>query len=98
MIVILILIIVLIVRNIVIVPQGFVCVTELLGKYKATWHPGLHIKIPFVEKIAKKVNVKEVVGDFAAIEAITKDNVMLMVDSVVFYKVRDGEDNPRKFA
>lgn len=96
--VLLVFIIALIIKNMVIVPQGFVYVTELLGKYKATWHPGLHVKIPFVEKVAKKVNVKEVVGDFAAIEAITKDNVMLMVDSVVFYKVRDGEDNPRKFA
>ncbi len=98
LIILLILIIVLLIRIVVIVPQGFVYVTELLGKYKATWHPGLHFKIPFFERIAKKVNVKEVVGDFAAIEAITKDNVMLMVDSVVFYKVRDGEDNPRKFA
>ncbi len=93
-----ILIIVLVARNIVIVPQGFVFVTELLGSYKSTWHPGLHIKVPFLERIAKKVNVKEVVGDFAAIEAITKDNVMLQVDSVVFYKVREGENNPRKFA
>jgi regulator of protease activity HflC (stomatin/prohibitin superfamily) len=94
----LILMFILIVRNIVIVPQGFVFVTELVGSYKATWKPGLHVKVPFLERIAKKVNVKEVVGDFAAIEAITKDNVMLQVDSVVFYKVREGADNPRKFA
>ena len=98
LIILLILIIVLIIRNIAIVPQGFVFVTELLGSYKSTWHPGLHVKVPFLERVAKKVNVKEVVGDFAAIEAITKDNVMLQVDSVVFYKVREGDNNPRKFA
>lgn len=82
----------------VIVPQGFAYVIESLGRYKATWGPGPHIKIPVLERVAKKVNVKEQVGDFAAIEAITKDNVMIQVDSVVFYKVRSEDPNPRKYA
>lgn len=94
----LIIIIVLLVRNIVIVPQGFVEITEFLGSYKETWQPGLHLKIPFFERVAKVINIKEVVGDFPAIQAITKDNVMLTVDSVVFYKVRTGENDVRKFA
>lgn len=92
------LIIAIIASCIVIVPQGFAYVIENLGRYKATWAPGLHFKIPLIERVARRVNVKEQVGDFAAIEAITKDNVMLQVDSVVFYKVRENEDNPRKYA
>ena len=82
----------------VIVPQGYTYVIETLGKYKTTWGPGPHLKMPVLERVARKVNVKEQVGDFAAIEAITKDNVMLQVDSVVFYKVRETDDNPRKYA
>ena len=94
----LILIIAAAVSVLVIVPQGFAYVTEVLGKYHATWYAGPHFRIPIIEKVAKRVNVKEQVGDFAAIEAITKDNVMLQVDSVVFYKVRENDDNPRKYA
>ncbi len=82
----------------VIVPQGFAYVTEVLGKYHSTWYAGPHFRIPVIERVAKRVNVKEQVGDFAAIEAITKDNVMLQVDSVVFYKVRENDDNPQKYA
>lgn len=93
----LVLIIILLVRNIVIVPQGYAVVTEFLGSYKATWQPGLHIKIPFFERIARQVNMKEVVYDSPPIQAITKDNVMLMVDSVVFYKIRENGENAKKF-
>lgn len=93
----LILIIILLVRNIVIVPQGYAVVTEFLGSYRATWQPGLHIKIPFFERIARQVNMKEVVYDSPPIQAITKDNVMLMVDSVVFYKIRENGENAKKF-
>jgi len=82
----------------VIVPQGYAYVTEVLGKYHSTWYAGPHFRIPVIERVAKRVNVKEQVGDFAAIEAITKDNVMLQVDSVVFYKVRENDDNPQKYA
>lgn len=93
----LVLIIILLVRNIVIVPQGYAVVTEFLGSYRATWQPGLHIKIPFFERIARQVNMKEVVYDSSPIQAITKDNVMLMVDSVVFYKIRENGENAKKF-
>lgn len=93
----LILIIILLVRNIVIVPQGYAVVTEFLGSYRATWQPGLHVKIPFFERIARQVNMKEVVYDSPPIQAITKDNVMLMVDSVVFYKIRENGENAKKF-
>ena len=93
----LIFIIALIIRNIVIVPQGYVVVTEFLGSYRATWQPGLHVKIPFFERIARQVNTKEVVYDSPPIQAITKDNVMLMVDSVVFYKIRENGENAKKF-
>ena len=93
----LVLIIILLVRNIVIVPQGFTVVTEFLGSYKSTWQPGLHIKIPFFERIARQVNMKEVVYDSPPIQAITNDNVMLMVDSVIFYKVREDGENAMKF-
>ena len=93
----LVLIIILLVRNIVIVPQGYVVVTEFLGSYRATWQPGLHVKIPFFERIARQVNTKEVVYDSPPIQAITKDNVMLMVDSVVFYKIRENGENAKKF-
>ncbi|ETP71617.1 membrane protease subunit, stomatin/prohibitin [Lachnospiraceae bacterium JC7] len=86
------------VSTLVIVPQGFAYVTEVLGKYHSTWYAGPHFRIPFFERVARRVNVKEQVGDFAAIEAITKDNVMLQVDSVVFYKVRENDDNPKKYA
>ena len=96
--VVLVLIVALVLSWIVVVPQGYAFVIESLGKYKTTWFPGLHFKLPVFERIAKKVNVKEQVGDFAAIEAITKDNVMLQVDSVVFYKVREEADNPKKYA
>lgn len=95
---IIVLVIALILSWIVIVPQGYAYVIESLGRYKTTWAPGLHVKIPVFERVAKKVNVKEQVGDFAAIEAITKDNVMLQVDSVVFYKVREEADNAKKYA
>lgn len=93
----LILIIVCIIRCIVIVPQGFVYITELLGRYKSTLTPGLHLLVPVFETVARKVDMKEQVGDFEAIEAITKDNVMLRVDSVVFYKVKNTREDPKKY-
>ena len=77
----------LLVRNICIVPQGYVFIVERLGKYRATWKAGLHIKIPFIERIVKKVSMKEQVLDFPPQSVITKDNVTLSLDSVVFMKV-----------
>ena len=78
-----------IVSNIVIVPQSKVYVIERLGSYSDTWSAGLHIKIPFIERIAKKVSLKEQVADFDPQPVITKDNVTMQIDTVVFYQITD---------
>ena len=83
-----------------IVPQAQAYVIELLGAYKCTWSVGLHIKIPFLERVAKKVSLKEQVEDFAPQPVITKDNVTMRIDTVVYYQITDpklytyGVDNP----
>ena len=74
---------------IVIVPQGEAYVLEMLGKYKTTWEAGLHLKTPIVEHIVKKVSLKEQVLDFPPQPVITKDNVTINIDSVVFARVFD---------
>ena len=75
--------------NIRVVPQGQAYVIENLGKFKTVWDAGLHIKMPFVEKVAKKVSLKEQVLDFPPQPVITKDNVTINIDSVVFARVFD---------
>lgn len=75
------------IRCICIVPQANVWVVETLGQYKASWEAGLHLKIPVIDKIVKKVSIKEQVADFEPQPVITKDNVTMMVDSVVFFQV-----------
>ncbi len=72
-----------------IVPQASAWVVELLGQYKASWEAGLHFKIPIFYKVVKKVSLKEQVADFEPQPVITKDNVTMMVDSVVFFEVFD---------
>ena len=72
-----------------IVPQAQAYVIELLGTYKCTWSVGLHIKIPFLERVAKKVSLKEQVEDFAPQPVITKDNVTMRIDTVVYYQITD---------
>ena len=67
-----------------IVPQAHAMVIERLGMYLATWGTGLHIKIPFIDRVARKVNLKEQVVDFAPQPVITKDNVTMRIDTVVF--------------
>ncbi len=81
---------ILIVTNIKIVPQAHEYVIEFLGKYKSTWSAGLHIKIPFFEKIAKKVTTKEQVLDSPPQPVITKDNVTMQIDTVIYYAVYDA--------
>lgn len=76
-------------RCIVIVPQASNYVIERLGAYHTTWNTGLHFKLPFLDRIAKKVNMKEQVVDFAPQPVITKDNVTMMIDSVVYLIVSD---------
>ena len=79
------------VRCIVIVPQSNAYVTEWLGVYKDTWGAGLHIRTPFVERVARKVSLKEEAADFPPQPVITRDNVTLMIDTVVFFQVFDAK-------
>ena len=79
----------LIVANVKIVPQSKAFVVELLGAYRATWDTGLHIKVPFFERIAKIVSLKEQVVDFPPQPVITKDNVTMQIDTVVFFQITD---------
>ena len=84
-------ILLIVVTNIVIVPQSMVYVVERLGSYSDTWSAGLHVKIPFIERIAKKVSLKEQVADFPPQPVITRDNVTMMIDTVVFFQVFDAK-------
>ena len=74
-----------------IVPQAHEYVTEFLGKYKSTWSAGLHIKIPLLERIAKKITLKEQVLDSPPQPVITKDNVTMQIDTVVYYRIFDAK-------
>ena len=84
-------VLVIIISNIKIVPQASVYVVERLGSYFATWETGLHLKIPFIDRVAKRVSMKEQVVDFAPQPVITKDNVTMQIDTVVFYQVTDAK-------
>ena len=72
-----------------IVSQANAYVIERLGAYYATWHTGIHFKIPFIDRVANKVTLKEVVKDFAPQPVITKDNVTMMIDTVVYFQITD---------
>ncbi len=87
--VILVIVLVLIIPNIKIVPQAKSYVIERLGSYHATWQNGLHFKIPFIDAIANRVSLKEIVKDFAPQPVITKDNVTMQIDTVVYYSITD---------
>ncbi len=83
-----------------IVPQAQAYVIERLGAYQSTWNVGFNLKIPFIDKVARKVNLKEQVADFPPQPVITKDNVTMRIDTVVFYQITDpklftyGVENP----
>ena len=79
----------LIIKNIRIVPQASSFVIERLGAYSKTWSVGLHIKLPLIDKVAAKVSIKENVIDFEPQGVITRDNVTMMIDTVVFYQITD---------
>lgn len=79
----------LIVSNIRIVPQARAYVVERLGAYKSTWQVGLHFKVPVIDKISKKVSLKEMVIDFPPQPVITKDNVTMEIDTVVYFQITD---------
>ena len=91
---------VIVVSCIQIVPQAHAYVVERLGAYSATWGVGLHFKVPFIERIARRVNLKEQVVDFPPQPVITKDNVTMQIDSIVFFQITDaklftyGVENP----
>ena len=82
-------IMVLIIANIRIVSQSNAYVVERLGGYHGTWNVGLHIKVPFIDRVAKKVSLKEKVFDFPPQPVITKDNVTMMIDTVVYFQITD---------
>ena len=83
-----------VVMNVKIVPQSKAYVLERLGAYSATWQTGIHVKIPFIERIAKQVSLKEQIVDFPPQPVITKDNVTMQIDTVVFFQITD----PKLFA
>ncbi len=85
----LLLIVVIVVTNVKIVPQSQAYVIERLGAYLSTWKVGLNITIPFIDRVAKKVSLKEQVVDFPPQPVITKDNVTMQIDSVVYYQITD---------
>ena len=85
------LVVILIFANVRVVPQATEFVIEFLGKYRATWEAGIHVKIPFVEKIAKRITLKEQVIDSPPQPVITKDNVTMQIDTVVFYRIYDAK-------
>ncbi len=78
-----------IISNVKIVPQAHAYVVERLGAYNATWDTGLHVKIPFIDKISKKVSLKEQVVDFPPQPVITRDNVTMQIDTVVYFEITD---------
>ena len=82
-------IVIIVIRNIRIVQQARAYVIEYLGAYKTTWNVGLHFKIPFLEKVAKVVSLKEQVADFPPQPVITKDNVTMQIDTVVYFQITD---------
>ena len=82
---------IIVVLNIKIVPQSKAYVIERLGTYHATWETGLHVKIPFLERVAKVVSLKEQVADFPPQPVITKDNVTMQIDTVIFFQITDAK-------
>jgi len=100
LIVILLIVLILLLSCVKIVPQATAMVVERLGGYRATWSVGLHVKAPFIDRVAKKVILKEQVVDFAPQPVITKDNVTMRIDTVVFFQITDpklfayGVENP----
>ena len=83
------LVLIVLIANIKVVPQAHAFVVERLGAYRITWGTGLHFKVPFLDKIAKKVSLKEQVNDFPPQPVITKDNVTMQIDTVVYFQITD---------
>ena len=100
LVIILILVAIFVIPCIVIVPQAKAYVIERIGSYYQTWGNGMHIKLPYIDRVANKVSLKEIVKDFAPQPVITKDNVTMQIDTVVYYQITDaklytyGVENP----
>ncbi|MDY3080263.1 MAG: stomatin-like protein [Oscillospiraceae bacterium] len=88
-IIIVVLVLIIIVRNIRVVQQSKAYVIERLGAYKTTWSTGIHLKVPFIERVAKVISLKEQVADFPPQPVITKDNVTMQIDTVVYFQITD---------
>ena len=94
------LLVILIVPNVRIVPQAKAFIIERLGGYHSTWQVGLHIKVPFIDRVVNRVSLKERVIDFQPQPVITKDNVTMMIDTVIYFQITDpklftyGVENP----
>jgi regulator of protease activity HflC (stomatin/prohibitin superfamily) len=84
-------VLIIVISGIKIVPQSQAWVLERFGGYSATWDVGFHIMIPFIDRIAKKVSLKEGLFDYEPQPVITKDNVTMLVDSVIFYQIADAK-------
>ena len=82
-------VLILVVSTVRIVPQSYAFVIERLGAYAATWEVGLHVKVPFIDRIANRISIKEQVLDFDPQPVITKDNVTMMIDTVVYFQITD---------
>lgn len=93
-------VLIIVVRSIRIIPQAHTAIVERLGAYRATWNVGFHFKVPFIDRVAKTVSLKEQVVDFDPQPVITKDNVTMQIDTVIFYQITDpklftyGVDRP----
>ena len=81
--------IIIVISNVKVVPQAYAFVIERFGAYSATWSTGLHVKVPFVDRISKKVSLKEQVIDFPPQPVITKDNATIQIDTVVYFQITD---------
>jgi len=86
-----IIVLILVVSSIKIVPQAVVYVVERLGAYNGTWTTGIHFKVPLIDRVARKVSMKEQVMDFPPQPVITKDNVTIQIDTIVFYQITDAK-------
>ena len=93
-IVLVVLVLILVVSNIHVVQQSRAYVVERLGAYSATWNVGLHLKIPFIERVVKKVSLKEQVADFDPQPVITKDNVTMQIDTVIYFRSPTPSSTP----
>ena len=84
-----IILIIVVISNVKVVPQAYAYVMERFGAYSTTWETGLHVKIPFIDRISKKVSLKEQVIDFPPQPVITKDNATIQIDTVVYFQITD---------